>query len=143
MKEIILKYTLGLIIIFAAIGIIYFLVNRPNKPVSASPIIINQSASTNTKARTLNIQQDGSATTTDASKTYPAGTFIKIVELVDSIGDVSKIPVVSCTKSISFGTVTTVTYNGAMSGDLECIDQNASDEQKDLADQISQMYNLF
>jgi hypothetical protein len=56
-------------------------------------------------------------------KTYDAGSPEVAAFLSDlaEIGDVSAIPIGQCSKSISFGTVTTVTVDGTTSGDLQCL----------------------
>lgn len=56
-------------------------------------------------------------------KTYDAGAPEVAAFLSDlaEIGDVSAIPIGQCSKSISFGTVTTVTVDGTTSGDLQCL----------------------
>jgi len=55
-------------------------------------------------------EQDFKAGTADA-KTLSA--------MLQKIGDVSQITG-HCAKSVSFGTVTTITYNGKTSGDISC-----------------------
>jgi len=60
-----------------------------------------------------------------APKVYNQGSPEVLAFLADlnAVGDVSAIPIAaSCAKSISFGTVTTVSALGKSSGDLECLD---------------------
>jgi hypothetical protein len=95
-----------------------------------------QSLSTNSSEVDVAVYSDASATRTlgpsrpggikspDATaKTYDAGSPEVAAFLSDlaEIGDVSAIPIGECVKSVSFGTVTTVTVDGARSGDLQCL----------------------
>ncbi|GHO45546.1 hypothetical protein [Ktedonospora formicarum] len=99
---------------------------------------ITNSGSTNTPGFTLTIAYDGSGTLTYKpgnnqrfasyqDKRFPAGTFSasQLSSQLQAIGDVSSIPSGHCMKSASFGTRTTITYEGKTSGDLSC--PNASD----------------
>jgi hypothetical protein len=102
---------------------------------------IIQSSSTNTRAYKVVIHNDGSATAEISgasfgvrvepprSKQFPPGTIDTktLRRLLTQIGDVSRIPTGRCGKSVSFGTSTQIAYAGKTSGDLQCIQQQASD----------------
>ena len=102
--------------------------------------VITQSRSTNTRGYTVTIHNDGSATAEiegtifegraqpPRSQQFPAGTIDTktLRSLLTEIGDVSKIPIGFCAKSISFGTRTEITYDGKTSRDLQCIRQEPS-----------------
>jgi hypothetical protein len=109
--------------------------------VEAILAIITQSRSTNSRGCKVVIHNDGSATaevggTSSALRTEPSrsqqfrpGTIDTkaLRRLLTQIGDVSRIPIGSCAKSVSFGTRTQITYASKTSGDLQCIRQQASD----------------
>jgi hypothetical protein len=85
---------------------------------------VNVSASTNTLPYSIKIFADGSASVFvqgQAEKDFKAGT-IDTVTLANSFQQVGSVGKISetCTKSISFGTITTVSYNGQTSGDISC-----------------------
>jgi hypothetical protein len=97
---------------------------------------IKNSGSTNMPGWTLTINKDGSgAITYDQTrrtgfghyenKAFMAGTFDskQLENLLAQIGDVSTIPNRGCIKSVSFGSTTTITYQGKTSGDLTCLSQ--------------------
>src|SRR5690348_8840826 len=97
--------------------------------------VITNSGSTNAPASTLTVYQDGSAVlayqkgksaarfASYHNQTFPAGTFAsnKLATLLGKIKDVSTIPDHGCLKSASFGSTTTVTFQGKTSGDLSCL----------------------
>jgi hypothetical protein len=97
--------------------------------------VITNSGSTNTPAFTLTINQDGSGSLVYqkgnnatrfnrfANKTFPSSTFDshKLSSLLTKIKDVSTIPDHGCLKSASFGSTTTITFQGKTSGDLTCL----------------------
>jgi hypothetical protein len=101
---------------------------------------IIQSGSTNTRAYKVVIHNDGSATaeiggaSSDSrtepprSQQFPPGTIDTktLRRLLMVIGDVSRIPIGACEKSVSFGTRTQINYASKTSGDLQCIRQPAS-----------------
>jgi hypothetical protein len=99
--------------------------------LNSSQIVINNSGSTNTAGWQLVINPDGSGAFVSqpghpinyGSKEYPAGTFniTGITTIIDQFGGASKIPTGTCAKSVSFGTTTTITYNGSTSGDVSCL----------------------
>jgi hypothetical protein len=94
---------------------------------------ITNSGSTNTQGFTLTIYNDGSGSLiyqqregrsfpANTDKHFPAGTFNaqQLATLLKEVGDVSTLPQGGCMKSASFGTRTTITYNGKTSSDLSC-----------------------
>jgi hypothetical protein len=96
---------------------------------------IHVTGSTNSPAIDVTVFCDGSGERTIGTprvssglnatpKVYNPGSAEVIVFLadLDAVGDVSAIPIAaSCGKSISFGTMTTVSALGKSSGDLECL----------------------
>ncbi len=104
--------------------------------------IVKNSGSTNTPGWTLTILRDGSGHLSYENvsprqlffhpyedKAYAAGTFNsnQLESLLTQIDDVSSIPDHGCLKSASFGSKTTISYNGKTSGDLSCLSER--DEQ--------------
>jgi hypothetical protein len=103
--------------------------------------VITQSGSTNSRGYKVVIHNDGSATAeiggtsfafrTEPSRSqqFPSRTIDTktLRRLLTQIGDVSRIPIGSCAKSVSFGTRTQITYASKTSGDLQCIRQQAPD----------------
>jgi hypothetical protein len=97
---------------------------------------IIQSRSTNSLGYSVVIHNDGSATTvtvsgrpaTVARRDFPPGTVDTktLRRLLTAIGDVSRIPIGHCMKSVSFGNTTQIAYAGKTSGDLQCIRPQAS-----------------
>jgi hypothetical protein len=97
--------------------------------------VITNSGSTNTPAFTLTINQDGSGSLVYqkgnnlqrfnrfSDKTFPSGTFDshQLSSLLTEIKDVNTIPDHGCLKSASFGSTTTITFQGQTSGDLSCL----------------------
>jgi hypothetical protein len=101
---------------------------------------IVQSRSTNSRAYKVVIHNDGSATAEiDAfrmepprSQEFPPGTIDTktLRRLLTEIGDVTRIPIGNCAKSVSFGTRTQIAYAGKTSGDLQCLRRQALDDAK-------------
>jgi hypothetical protein len=101
---------------------------------------IIQSRSTNTRSYNVVIHNDGSAAvefngaglvSSNApaqSQQFPPGTIDthRLRSLLTQIGDVSRIPIGFCMKSASFGTTTRISFVGKKSGDLQCVQQQAS-----------------
>jgi len=112
--------------------------DQETKPgVGGDLATIIQSGSTNTIGYNLVIHSDGSAAGMDSSggtrslvvrREYPPGTIDtkKLQRLLAAIGDVSKIPIGVCMKSASFGTTTKISYAGKVSGNLQCLQHQAS-----------------
>jgi hypothetical protein len=98
---------------------------------------IVQSRSTNSRGYKVVIHNDGSAMVEiDAlrmeaprSQEFPPGTIDTktLRRLLTEVGDVSRIPIGNCAKSVSFGTRTQIAYAGKTSGDLQCIREQALD----------------
>jgi hypothetical protein len=100
---------------------------------------IEISRSTNSPEIDVVVYSDGSADRTvvgtggvnsTAPKTFSAGSPEGTAFLSDlaAVGDVSAIPTGACAKSVSFGTVTTISAGGKTSGDLQCLeDPSAAD----------------
>lgn len=117
-----------------------------------SLVTITNSGSTNTPGYTLVIYSDGSGSLnytrkgqthfgTYQDKTFPAGTFAtqQLHTVLQAVGDVSKIPHRGCLKSASFGTSTTITYQGKTSSDLTCLGSQDARSHLDLKDMVQQM----
>jgi hypothetical protein len=113
--------------------------NLQHAPGSTTVLaVITNSGSTNAPASTLTLHSDGSALLhyfqdscaciqtnpgRFVDKTFPVGTFslIQLQSTLTQIGNVSAIPNYGCLKSISFGSTTTITYQGKTSGDVSCL----------------------
>ena len=91
-----------------------------------------QSASTNAPGINVVVYGDASAERTIGPPknlpvappmSYPPGSadVQKFIADVQAVGDVTRIEIGGCGKSVSFGTTTTVTANGNTSGDLQCV----------------------
>lgn len=110
----------------------------PNTQTSQSTrdvlAVITNSGSTNMPGSTFTIYKNGSGALTyqkratqigfhQEDKTFPAGTFdiSQLEKTLAQIADVSTIPNHNCVKSVSFGSTTTITYQGKTSGDLSCL----------------------
>jgi len=91
---------------------------------------IIQSRCTNFLGYNVVVHNDGSATVEirGGTQQFPPGTIdtTTLRGLLTKIGDVSKIPTGVCMKSASFGTTTKIAYAGRTSGDLQCLQQQAS-----------------
>jgi hypothetical protein len=103
---------------------------------------IIQSRSTNRRAYKVVIHNDGSATAEldgagvglgsepepSRPQQFPPGTVDtdELRRLLEDIGDVSRIPTGGCMKSASFGRRTQIAYAGKTSGDLQCVQRQAS-----------------
>ncbi len=100
-------------------------------------LVLRNSGSTNFPGLTITVKHDGSGTLTydsrhgdtrpqfnNPNKTFPPQTFqiASVRQILSQIGTIKNIPDHSCIKSISFGSVVTITYNGQTSGDISCID---------------------
>jgi hypothetical protein len=128
---------------------------RSRHPQQTSEVlaVINNSGSTNTPGSTLTIHKDGSGSITYEKRTqgerfghyqdkvYPAGTFesSQLENLLTQIQDVSTIPNRDCLKSVSFGSTTTITYQGKTSGDLSCLNNQDPQSFLDLKDLVQKI----
>ena len=92
---------------------------------------ILQSRSTNSRAYNVAIHNDGSATGQMGGErlAFPPGTIdtATLRRLLNTIGDVSKIPTETRMKSASFGTRTQIEYGAKTSGDLQSVPQQTCD----------------
>jgi len=109
----------------------------PQPPQKANEVlaVITNSGSTNAPGSTLTIMKDGSGSLTYqkgaqeerfsrfVNKTFTRGTFesTQLENMLTQIKDVGTIPNRDCLKSVSFGSTTTITYQGKTSGDLSCL----------------------
>ena len=115
-------------------------------------VVITNSGSTNAPGSTLTINTDGSGTLTYQEgtqgarfqsyrdRTFPAGTFEsnQLENVLTQIKDVGTIPNRDCLKSVSFGSTTTITYQGKTSGDLSCLSNEDPKVFLDLKDLVLQ-----
>lgn len=98
--------------------------------------VISNSGSTNAPTSTLTIYKNGSGSLAYENaqnyrfqhyqnKAFPAGTFDsnQLANILNQIQDVGTIPDHNCLKSVSFGSTTTITYQGKTSGDLSCLSE--------------------
>jgi hypothetical protein len=97
--------------------------------------VITNSGSTNAPGSTITINKDGSGTlafqkrgesrrfTQYVNKTLPPNTLesSQLEKILTQIKDVETIPKRECIKSISFGSTTTITYQGKTSSDISCL----------------------
>ncbi len=96
---------------------------------------ITNSGSTNKPGSTIMINKDGGGTLLFqkragerrfkqyVNKIFPPNTFEsnQLEMILTQIKDVETIPKRNCIKSISFGSITTITYQGKTSGDVSCL----------------------
>jgi hypothetical protein len=116
--------------------------------------VITNSGSTNAPGSTLTINTDGSGTLTYQKgtqgarfqsyrdRTFPTGTFEsnQLENVLTQIKDVGTIPNRDCLKSVSFGSTTTITYQGKTSGDLSCLSNEDPKVFLDLKDLVLQHF---
>jgi hypothetical protein len=128
-------------------------VNRNGRTTLAT---IVQSPSTNTRGYKVEIYSDGSAKVEAGPsrlalrsepaqpENLPAATIDAkaLRRLLRKIGDVSKIPIGPCAKSTSFGTRTQITYARKTSEDLQCIRQQAAEDDSSLAQSSRELAKL-
>jgi hypothetical protein len=121
---------------------------------TAQAATIDVSRSTNSPDVHVSVNCDGSGVRTIGEsmttvidvlpRTYEAGSpeIVKFLADLDAVGDVSAIPaspanpniaLSECAKSVSFGTITTITAQGKTSGDMQCL-KNPTPAQSALAD---------
>ena len=97
---------------------------------SALLATINVSGSTNTLPYVLAVYDNGSAVLDVQDKPqrqFPAGTADsqRLEILLVQVGDVSRLRGGRCARSVSFGTITQITYNGKTSDDISCTAKTA------------------
>ncbi len=126
---------------------------RPPQGTSGVLAEITNSGSTNTPGSTLAINRDGSGTLTYqkgteeerfrryVNKTFPAGTFesSELENILTQIKDVGTVPNHDCLKSASFGSTTTITYQGKTSGDISCLSNEDAKIFQDLKDVVQRI----
>jgi hypothetical protein len=129
-------YLLTTLIVAVSLFIIFVTVWSSLAP-SSPQIIITNSGSTNSAGWELSINSDGSGTLSSPygredghdvvpshTYPYPKGTF-SIANLTATITKIGNITGITggelCMKSVSFGTETTISFNGQTSGDISCI----------------------
>jgi len=99
---------------------------------SASSITIINSGSTNSSRYTINVMPNGSATYDDGNSTkqvvLDSGLTQKLFMDVQLALPFVQMELGHCAKSASFGTKTTVTYNGDLSPDISCAGDSKSTE---------------
>ena len=147
-------------ILLVIIGTISMTANsfQNGAPKGSLLVVITNSGSTNTPKSTLTINTDGSGSlmyhkdtcgvcnignsNRFVDKTFPAGTFnvAQLKNLLTQIGDVSAIPDHGCIKSISFGSTTTITYQGKTSGDISCLSNADLKIYLDAKEQVEALY---
>ena len=116
-------------------------------------VIITNSGSTNTPGATVTVNIDGSGTITYdrdndprfnkyVDKTFPRGTFdvSHLAHMLVQIGNVETISEHHCIKSVSFGSTTTISYQGKTSGDMSCRSNEDPQIYQDLANQVMAIY---
>ncbi len=125
------------------------------KPTGEQLAVITNSGSTNLPGLTLTINKDGSGSLhfdkgrnqlkRDKDQTFPSGTFdtTKLSSILNQLQDMSKVPNHSCLKSVSFGTTTTITYNGKTSGDISCLSSQDGQVFSQLRLLIQNFYNKY
>jgi hypothetical protein len=103
----------------------------PTSTTTGSGVLICKSASTNTQGYYILLQTTGAASITESGNTTSGTASSSATSQL--FGDLNaNTPVVDiktyapCTKSASFGTTTTVTYEGYTTGDISCPSGNAS-----------------
>ena len=108
--------------------------NLPSEsPANSTKLLakINESGSTNTAPYSISINEDGSgivAVEGKPTKSFAAGTADAqtLKNLLGQIPDISLVTTGICAKYASFGSETTITYNGKTSGDISCAIPNGS-----------------
>jgi hypothetical protein len=105
----------------------------PVAPTSPSPDVarIQRSPSTNEAGITILVNRSGALTlqanTTAQSLSADKALATQLYADIDRAKDLSTLPSGQCMKSASFGTTTSIAYNGRRSPDLECA-QNALEQ---------------
>lgn len=116
-------------------------------------LAIRNSGSTNFPGYTITLNTDGSGTLvydrgTDTrpqflqpNKTFPSQTFqiTPVRQILSQIGAIQNIPNHYCGKSVSFGSVTKISYNGQESGDISCIGSTDPQSYQDLKQEVDKI----
>lgn len=127
---------------------------QPPQETSSVLAVLNNSGSTNAPESTFTIYTDGSGSlayqkganearfSQYVNKTFTAGTLEsnQLATMLTQITDVSTIPNHDCIKSASFGSTTTITYQGKTSGDLSCLTKQDPQIFLDLSHLVDTLY---
>ena len=101
-------------------------------PLPPGAAVVRNSGSTNSAGYTLAIAPDGRATLRQydglANKTVAAAQTRWLFSRLKAAGPLDSLGIEHCMKSASFGTSTTITWNGTTSGDVSCSADPASRE---------------
>ncbi len=101
-------------------------------PIPPGAAVITNSGSTNSAGYTLVIVPDGSATVRQyegVTKATVAGAQTRwLFGRLRSAGPLDSLGLERCMKSASFGSRTTIAWNGSTTGDVSCSDDDASRE---------------
>jgi hypothetical protein len=138
------KPVILILLAFLVVGLFLSFVFKNSSAFSSSngAMTIEKSGATNSPGWILTVYADGSADakimtrSNETTKHFPKDTFSKVVELTQSVGDVSKMHVADCPKSASLGTSVTITYNGKESKDISCLFEDAPEKEQKLFAEI-------
>jgi hypothetical protein len=146
---------LGLAVVVLLVLTVGINMERSAAAAKSPHIVITNSGSTNMPGSTLTINHDGSGTLTyekevpgltlkhGTNKTFTAHTFDigQLEQLLNEVGGADHIPNHGCLKSVSFGSSTTITYQGKTSGDVSCISHKDTKIHQDIAHLVLHLYN--
>jgi hypothetical protein len=106
--------------------------------------VVSDSGSTNAGAATVTVYCEGDAqrdesaggSLTKASMNFPMGSAAVTTFLADlsAVGNVSALKTGRCAKSVSFGSVTTLTVGKVTTGDIQCLEDPTPAESALVAD---------
>lgn len=123
--------------------------------VENDEILITNSGSTNTPGSTLTINPDGSGSIRYKKGHWPFGLYKdkeftahtfeidQFNAIIAEIKSMRTIPNHGCPKSISFGSVITITYHGETSGDISCLSMQDGKALYDLRILVQNTYILI
>ncbi len=148
-------FLLGLAVVVLLVLTVGINMERSAAAGNSPYIVITNSGSTNMPGSTLTINRDGSGSITYekevpgqtlkhvTNKAFPAHTFDtgQLEQMLNKVGSVDKIPNHGCLKSMSFGSTTTITYQGKTSGDVSCISHADEKIHQDIAHLVLHLYN--
>ncbi|MDQ2715948.1 MAG: hypothetical protein M3Z08_13660 [Chloroflexota bacterium] len=146
---------LGLAVVVLLVLTVGINMERSAAAGNSPSIVITNSGSTNMPGSTLTINRDGSGSITYekevlgqtlkhvTNKAFSAHTFDtgQLEQMLNEVGSVDKIPNHGCLKSMSFGSTTTITYQGKTSGDVSCISQADEKIHQDIAHLVLHLYS--
>lgn len=146
----------GLIVVVISVVIVSLQTHAESaKKVENDEILITNSGSTNAPGSTLTINPDGSGSINYKkghwpfglykNKTFAAHTFDsnQFKSILAEIKGVHSIPNHGCLKSVSFGAVITITYDGETSGDISCLSAQDGKVLYDLRILVQSTYALI